>query len=261
MSFVYREVSGTGFYEVSGWDGAHGIFTTRRGGVSSGPFESLNLGGSSGDDQSAVTGNRARLAEAIGLHPGGIKTVSQVHGTNVFVLRDPEAPRPEQGYDAIITDVPGIAAGVLTADCVPVLLYDPNRRAAGAVHAGWKGTVNGIAGKAVRAMGLEFGCRPEDIRACIGPSIGPCCYEVDARVMAPLVDLLGDKWQDYAVSARPLHWNLDLWSVNRQTLVMAGVRPENIDIFSMCSSCNQDKFFSHRGSGGKSGRMMGLVVL
>lgn len=261
--FVYTEVAGIGFYEVSAWRGARGLFTTRKGGESVPPYDSLNLGGGGavgGDDAGAVERNRSRLAGALGLDGRGVRTVSQVHGSEVHVLRDPEAPRPVRGFDAIVTDIPGSAVGVLTADCVPILLFDPVGRAVGAVHAGWAGTVQSIAARAVEAMASEYGTRAQDILAAVGPSIGPCCYEVDERVMGPLGGSFED-WEDLSVPARPGRWRLDLWKTNRRTLERAGVAPDNIAVMALCTACNPDKFYSHRGSGGKTGRMMAVAVL
>lgn len=258
--FVYREVSGIGFYEVTAWRGARGLFTTRKGGMSRPPYDSLNLGAGGGDDPETVAGNRRRLNEALGLGDGGVRTVSQVHGSGVCVLNDPDAPRPVAGYDAVITALPGQAVGVLTADCVPILLYDPVKGAVAAVHAGWAGTIKGIAGHAVEAMAREFGTGPGDVLAAVGPSIGPCCYEVDEKVMGPLRESLRG-WSGLAVDAAPGKWRLDLWMTNRRVLELSGVPPGNISVMGLCTACNQDKFYSHRGSGGKAGRMMAVAVL
>jgi len=168
MPFVFRETGGVGFYEVSGWKDARGVFTTRRGGVSQPPFESLNLGAGSGDSPEVVQKNRELLDHALGLGGRGITTVRQVHGNEVYVYAGPDAARPGHGYDAIITDVRGAAIGVLTADCVPILMHDPVRGAVAAVHAGWAGTLSGIAGRAVAEMSEHYGTDPSDVRACIG---------------------------------------------------------------------------------------------
>ncbi|MBI5695241.1 MAG: peptidoglycan editing factor PgeF [Nitrospirae bacterium] len=258
--FVYRESSGIGYYEVTAWAGARGLFTTRKGGESLPPYDSLNLGAGGGDDAATVERNRARLADALGLGPRGVRTVSQVHGSDVYVLKDIGTPRPVTGFDAIITDIPGAAVGVLTADCVPILLYDPANRAVAAVHAGWAGTIKGIAGHAVEAMAREYGTDPSLLMAVVGPSIGPCCYEVDEKVVGPLREALRD-WPDLVVQTTPEKWRFDLWKTNRMVLELAGVRADNISVMSLCTACNQDKFYSHRGSGGKAGRMLAVAVL
>ena len=260
MPFVYREINGVGFYEVSTWAGARGIFTTRKGGLSQKPFDALNLGSGGGDDPGVVAKNRALLVQALGLG-GEVKTVSQVHGNDVYVLKDPNGAKPLKGYDAIITALKGVAIGVLTADCVPVLLYDPVKQVVGAVHAGWKGTIDGIPARAVEEMASSFGCQPSDICAGIGPSIGPCCYEVDGNVVGPLYRAMSESCEDLISPSRPGRWQFDLWKTNRRTLQLAGLRPENINVFGVCTSCNTDKFFSHRRSSGRTGRMFAVVQL
>lgn len=260
MPIVYREIKGIGFYEVSGWERAAGIFTARFGGLSKPPYDSLNLGSGGGDDPDAVEMNRRRLATALGLKPGTLKSVRQVHGSDVFVLSDPGARMPSIGYDAIVTNVEGAAISVLTADCVPILLHDPARRAIGAVHAGWSGTVNGVSGRAVRAMEREYGSDPGDILAVIGPSIGPCCYEVDEKVVAPIRDNIAGGG-GLIFPSRPGHWQLDLWEANTRLLMSAGIKRANIKVMGLCTSCNTDKFFSHRKSGGATGRMMAVARL
>jgi len=265
MPVVFRESGGVGFYEVSDWPGARGVFTTRRGGVSPSPFNSLNMGAGGGDDPARVEKNRELFLAAARLGSGPINMVRQVHGADVYVVRDRDALKPPglhgTGYDALITDIKGVLIGVLTADCVPILLYDPVKRAAGAVHAGWAGTVKGVAANAVKEMAGNYGSDPGDILACIGPSIGPCCYEVDGKVIGPLREAMKESWQEFAVPARPGHWFLDLWKANQKALLSAGVPLKGIKVFGACTSCNPDKFYSHRRSGGKAGRMLAVTKL
>ena len=261
MPFIFNEAYGAGFYEVSGWEGARGIFTTRRGGVSPYPFNSLNMGSGSGDNPGNVKKNRELIAAALGMPDVEIKTVSQVHGDDIYVLREPDAAKPERGYDAIITELKRVPIGVLTADCVPILIYNPRRAAIAAIHAGWAGTVKGIAGKAVSEMENHFGSMPEDLLASIGPSIGPCCYEIDSKVLEPLTDSMPDFAAELITNSRPGHWLLNLWKANRMILERAGLRPDRINVFGACTACNPEKFYSHRRSGGHAGRMMALTVL
>lgn len=260
MPFIYREKEGVGYYEVSAWERAAGVFTTRLGGLSDAPFDSLNLGNGGGDDSGIVAANRDRLAVALGIAPGVIRTVRQVHGSDVFVLSDEGAPKPALGYDAIVTDINGAAISVLTADCVPILMYDPKNRVVAAVHAGWEGTVKGVTSRAVRAMAQEYGSDPSEILAAVGPSIGPCCYEVDERVVAPFKENITEGGS-ILYPSRPGHWKLDLWEANARLLVSAGVKKDNIDLMGLCTSCNTDRFFSHRKSGGRTGRMMAIARL
>ena len=260
MSFERIQVGGVGFYKVVGWDGAIGLFTTRHGGESAPPFDSMNLGAGSGDDPEVVARNRRILADALGLGARGVRTVSQVHGTEIYVLTDPDAPRPITGHDAIMTDIPGAAVGVLTADCVPIILHDPASRAVSCVHAGWAGTVKGIVGAAINRMSEVYGAEPSGIRAAIGPSIGPCCYEVDDKVIGPLSESHAG-WEGYAKPASPGKWMLDLWAANRAQVVGAGVPPANVSTLGLCSACHQGEFFSHRRSGGRAGRMMAVAMI
>jgi len=260
MSFVFKEVKGLGFYEVSGWEGARGLFTTRQGGVSPAPYNSLNLGAGGGDDLKLVARNRTLVADALGLEAHEIKTVNQVHGDSVYLVGDGDTVKPQRGHDAMITNVRGIALGILTADCVPILMYDPVSGSVASVHAGWAGTVKGVAGTAVKRMGEAFGARPSEIKVAVGPSIGPCCYEVDEKVIGPLRDTVRD-WSDVAEPARKGRWMLDLWETNRRILMDAGVKPGNIAVMGLCTACNHDKFYSHRKSGGKAGRMMAITLL
>ncbi|MGC2425019.1 MAG: polyphenol oxidase family protein, partial [Nitrospirota bacterium] len=150
MPFVFNDEYGAGFYEVSGWEGARGVFTTRRGGVSPHPFDSLNMGAGSGDSPGNVKKNRELLTAALGLPGAEIKLVRQVHGDDIYVLREPGSGIPGEagqkrakGHDALMTDLKRVPIGVLTADCVPILLYDPKKSVVAAVHAGWAGTAKG----------------------------------------------------------------------------------------------------------------------
>jgi YfiH family protein len=160
---------------------AHG-FTTRAGGVSAAPYDTLNLGGKWGDEPAHVTENRRRVAEAIGGRPF---VARQVHGTVIRRVRagDDLDAVARQEADGLCTDAPGLVLGVFVADCVPVLLADARTGACAAVHAGWRGTVAGILPAAVRTLASEFGARPSDLRVALGPAIGPCCFEVGLEVV------------------------------------------------------------------------------
>jgi YfiH family protein len=237
----------------------HGIFT-RRGGVSGAPFESLNVGSTVGDDQRSVRVNRERLAQAMGVRDEDVHTTWQVHGANVRVLREPGRQWPPPKADAIITDRVGLPISMRFADCVPLLFYDPAKKVLGMAHAGWRGTAAGVGPAAVEMMESEFGCRPADILAGIGPSIGPARYEVGDEVAAAIQAAFGDV--DGLLShpngngARP---HLDLWEANRRALQRAGVR--QIEVAEMCTASNVEEFYSHRAEGGRTGRFGALAVL
>jgi YfiH family protein len=238
---------------------SHGIFT-RQGGVSGPPFASLNVGSTVGDEQANVRENRERLARTLGVRDADIQTTWQVHGANVLVLREADSQWPPPKADALVTDRVGLPLGMRFADCVPLLFYDPVKKVLGMAHAGWRGTAAGVGPATVEAMGETFGCRPADIVAGIGPSIGPARYEVGLEVAAAIGAAFGDV--DGLIvypnggSARP---HLDLWEANRRALQMAGVK--QIEVAAMCTASNVDEFYSHRAEAGRTGRFGALAVL
>ena len=165
-------------------------------------------------------------------------------------------------WTALVTDRPDIALVVTAADCVPVYLLDPERRVIGLVHAGWRGTVAGAGAAAVAKMAAAFGSRPEAIRAVVGPSIGPCCYEVDAAVTGPLRAHFGEQANLFLQpGAREAKWMLDLWEANRTDLTRAGVPRDQIQLSRACTACGVGDFFSHRAESGKAGRGAAVLLL
>jgi hypothetical protein len=236
------------------------VFTTRLGGVSQPPWESLNLGYHVGDSPVDVTENRRRLLKALSLDPESLVTTEQVHGTAVAAVA---SPGRHQATDGLVTMSRGLTLAIFCADCVPVFLLDPRTPAAGVVHAGWNGTIAGIAGLAVEAMVRRFGSRPGDLIAAIGPSIGPCCYEVGPEVAAPAEDRFGSGVLREG-GGRP---HLDLWEANRLTLLSAGLDRRHVHVSGLCTSCREDLFHSHRRetvrgrSPARSGRMAALTRL
>ncbi len=164
--------------------------------------------------------------------------------------------------DGLITDSEDVWLALTFADCVPILLHDPVHRAVGIAHAGWRGTVAGVARAAVEAMTRAFGTEPADLVAAIGPSIGPCCYEVGPEVVAAAEASLPSP--DVAISGpsnsnKPGNACLDLWAANRSVLIDAGVQPDKVETAGMCTSCNRDRFYSHRGDGGRTGRFAAII--
>jgi polyphenol oxidase len=227
----------------------HG-FTTRQGGRSEPPFDSLNLGGRVGDDPASVAANWALVERETGL---SFARVSQVHGARAVRL-DAASP-PVEEADAVITRRPGLAACVSVADCVPILLADPGSGAVAAVHAGWRGTVARVAAEAVRALSAEAGSAPERLLAVVGPSIGPCCYEVSPDLAARFAAELGPE----VVRGGPAP-ALDLWAANGAVLRAAGVRPDRIETLCRCTSCERDLLFSHRRDAGRTGRQIAFIA-
>lgn len=225
-------------------------FTTRLGGRSGDPFASLNLSYVSGDDPGTVAANRARALAALGASLDAWTSGKQVHGAHVARVgrgergrgaRSPDDTLP--GTDGLVTDEPGTALAVLTADCVPVLLADPARRTIGVAHAGWRGLVAGVVERTVEELGA-----PDGVRAYVGPSIGPCCYEVGPEVSDAARAALGD---DVARDGR-----LDLWRGTVVALRRAGVRA--ISVSALCTRSEPHRFYSHRA--GDAARQ-GLVAM
>jgi YfiH family protein len=244
-------------------------FSTRQGGVSQPPFATLNLGQSVGDDPTAVNANRRRFFGAFGIDPDRVVRARQVHGDGVLrvdaLLTErrgfPHCLVEERAdYDALITDIPGLALAVSTADCLPILIHDPVHRAVAAVHAGWRGTAKRIASQAVGAMREAYGTNPADCRAAIGPGIRRCCFEVDAAVTEKMAAALPN-WESHVTANRPGHWRLDLAGVNRSLMGVAGLLPDRIEDVGLCTSCRSDLFFSHRAEKGRTGRMMNFILL
>jgi len=228
----------------------HGVFT-RLGGVSPSPYDSLNVGHFIGDDHQAVEANHALICQALGISRGDVATAHQVHGSRVALVRTEDRGRVIAATDALITDTPGVALMLRFADCLPVLLYDPVRRAVGLAHAGWKGTVKGIAAKTALAMMDVYGSRPADIVAGLGPCIGPCCYQVGTEVIEAVKASFND-WQRLLRSQGGGSVHFDLWEANRRQL--AGLGIEEIEVLQFCTACRTDEFFSHRAEGGCTGR-------
>jgi YfiH family protein len=228
---------------------SHG-FTTRDGGISAPPFDTLNLGGLVGDDPGCVEENWRRLERATGL---GFARVRQVHGARVVRAARPGPPLEEA--DVVLSAEPGVAACVSIADCVPVLVADPATGTVAAVHAGWRGTLARAAAEGVAALARAAGAPTERLLAAVGPSIGPCCYEVSADLAARFRAELGP-----AVVADGERPRLDLWGANARVLADAGLRAERIEVLRRCTSCERDLFFSHRRDAGRTGRQMAFIA-
>jgi YfiH family protein len=228
----------------------HG-FSTRSGGVSPAPWDSLNLGGAVGDEPARVAENWSRLEAATGL---GFARVRQVHGARVVTAVARCAPGHEA--DAVVSRTPGVAACIAVADCVPVLLADPASGAVAAVHAGWRGTVAGAAAAAVEALAAQCGSHPAELLAAIGPSIGPCCYEVSPDLAVQFEHAFGAAVVDRSRAAP----RLDLWEANAMALTAAGLRSDRIERLGRCTSCEGRLFFSHRRDGGATGRQVAWIA-
>lgn len=237
-------------------DGLVHAVTTRHGGVSQPPWATLNLGGSVHDDPAAVHENTERVCAALGVPRAALVTAYMVAGNRVAVAGAEHRGQPFRETDALVTATPGVFLTLRYADCVPVLLVDPLRRAVGIAHAGWRGTLALVAQRTAQTMMAEFGCRAEDIRAAVGPSIGPCCYEVGGEVVTQTKAVFAGQ-ADGLLKAGVTRAHLDLWQANRLQLEAVGV--SQVEVAGICTRCHSDDYFSHRGEGGRTGRF-GAVI-
>jgi len=237
-------------------------FTTRLGGVSKAHLHALNLGMHRGDDPRNVEENYRILGNAVGFTTDMLVLTKQIHSD---IVR--KVGREDTGHgvlyedyppcDALITNEAGVALVVFTADCTPILLHDPVTGAVGAVHAGWRGTAAGIAAKTVTAMAEAYGCEPKNIRAVIGPNIGPCCFQTDGDVPEAMEDALGESAKPYIRQADEKFY-VNLKEMNALWLRRAGV--EEIDIAPHCTACQSDLFWSHRVTRGERGAQGAVIV-
>lgn len=235
-----------------------GIFC-RRGGVSPMPWSSLNLGGTVGDIKENVIENRKRIFDQINRPVASIFDVWQVHGKRVICTT---TSRPlntvHQRADAIVTDRGEVTLLMLFADCVPIFLYDPIKKVVGIAHAGWQGTVKKIGQEAVEVMCSQYGCNPADIHAGIGPSIGPDHYEIREDVASRVKTAFGADENCLLHRANGKLY-FDLWAANSLVLQQAGVK--HIQISNVCTACNIEDWYSHRGEAGKTGRFGAILSL
>lgn len=238
---------------------SHG-FTGSRGGVSTGRISGLNLGFRVNDDPNSVLKNYRLVAQDLGFDLNRTVLSKQTHTDNIRIVTEDDAGKgivresDIEDTDGLITDVKNLALVVFSADCVPILLFDPVRGAAAAVHSGWKGTLKEIGAKAVRMMKETYGCRADNILAAIGPSIGPCCFEFgreDARVFP----------DRYIADSQDDKVTIDLWSMNRDILTAAGIPKENIDCADLCTVCRSDEFYSYRTHRENTGRQGAVIVI
>lgn len=236
-------------------------FTTRRGGVSIGVLSSLNISAHRGDSVENVKENFRILSDALGFEMNGLVLSRQTHSDIVRVVtRADHAGLDHSGYpecDALVTDDPGTALVIFTADCTPILFWDPTTGAVGAAHAGWRGTAVQIAAKTVDVMVHTYGCRPEDIRAAIGPNIGPCCFQTDADVPEAMADSFGSGARPFIREDGEKYYT-DLKELNALALRRAGVR--HIEISTDCTMCQHERFWSHRYTRGLRGSQGAVIV-
>jgi len=245
-------------------------FSTRPGGIS--PLNNekvLNLGFTDWDTRENVQENRRCFQTAVGAPDLPLISLKQFHSDVIHL------------FDSSLTNRPGLLLAIQTADCVPILLVDPKKRAVAAIHAGWRGTLARIAAKTIGKMQMHFGTNPRDLLAAIGPSIGPCCYEVGTEVATQFLSQFPDApgyFDEFRTGdePNPIQWLnmmppghqpppkgvlLDLRKANRSQLLAAGLRPQSIHTIDLCTACRPDLLFSYRKQGPQSGRLMSLIAI
>ncbi len=233
-------------------------FTTRRGGISKPPYNSNNLAFHVGDKAEDVINNHQKLAEEMGYDLNKLVHMRQIHSDKI-VLVDPaihDFKHPPE-CDALITNEPGIPLMVMTADCTPVLLFDPVKNVIAVAHAGRAGAVKEIVPKTIQKMCKKFGSIIDDILVTLGPSIGGCCYEVGEKIAGEVADL----GYGFSVVERDGSYFLEVNAIIRQQLHTAGIKPEHIDDLGICNACENETYFSYRADNQKTGRIAGVLML
>ena len=243
-------------------------FSTRLGGVSKGDYATMNFSFTRGDNRDDVLENYARMALALGVEREKMVLTYQTHTVNVRQATEEDAGKGvvrERDYtdvDGLITDIPGITLVTFFADCVPLYFLDPVHRAIGLSHSGWRGTVKGMGQVTAEAMKDAFGSRPEDLIACIGPSICADCYEVGPEVAEEFEHAFAPKYHSSILEKKPNgKYQLDLWKANQIVLEEAGLKSENISVTNICTHCNPDLLFSHRRSAERRGNLCAFLCL
>lgn len=268
MEIIDRVKNGVTYLSADGFETAGGVahgFSTRLGGVSTGIYESMNLGTTRGDEPACVRENYRRFFAAIGADGNTLAMSNQVHGdvvrpvTSADIKQDLYAP---EGYevDGLVTDLPGVALVVFGADCLPVLFYDPVRRVVAAAHAGWRGTSAGIVERAVEKMAF-YGCQPENILAAVGPGISKCCFETHEDVPNAITAALGVQATPFIEPSEGGKFKVDLKGINVMRLTRAGLLPEHIAVSEDCTACLPDKYWSHRVTNGVRGSQVAVIQL
>ena len=256
----FKNLSATGIVK-------HG-FSTRKGGVSTGIFSSMNLNFKRGDDPDAVMENYRRMAAALNMRVEDMVLSDQTHTTNVRVITEEDRgkgilkPQDYSDVDGMITNVPGIVLVTSYADCVPLYFVDPVRKAIGLSHSGWKGTVGHIGQKTVWKMHEVYGSEPKDIAAAIGPSICQSCYEVSDDVAEAFrANFTADEAADILLDKGNGKYQLDLWKANWYVLTDAGILPEHLSVTDLCTACHPDLLWSHRKTNGQRGGLSAFLSL
>ncbi len=241
-------------------------FTTKAGGVSLKPYEGLNLGTNTLDKKEYIEKNYSIISSELGINPRDIIISDQVHDDRILRINKYHQIGKDifntklKGIDGLITNEKNVALITLYADCVPIFFLDTENEVVGLSHAGWRGTVKKIGKKTVEKMVKEFDSDPSKILVGIGPSIGPCCYEIDEKVIRKFEQEY-KYLNDFVVKKSNSKYILNLWAANKISLLEAGLKEENITISNVCTKCNNNLFYSYRGNNGITGRMAAIIQL
>ena len=251
-------------YMVSDKLSAKHMFTTRKGGVSTGVWDSWNFGENRGDELECVRENYRRAGEIFGVSGDDFVVSKQVHGIEVLIPTESDChtigePVPYE-IDGLVTDIKGLPILIYIADCVPVLMEDAEAGVIAAVHCGWKSSVADILGVAVGKM-VSLGAKPENIHAAIGASIGFCCFETDIEVPEKVEQYLSGDTDGLIRDDGNGKYHVDLRGANARRLLQLGLKEENIDVSAECTMCDQEKYWSHRGTQGIRGSMAAAIML
>ena len=227
-------------------------FLTRKGGTSPPPFHSLNLSEDNGDWNEHVSQNKKRIAAAFSFHPARLILLGQIHQDQILLLKEPSGPLPSfMGYDAVITNSPNTFLGILTADCLPIFIVDQKTKVIAAIHAGRQGTALHIVPKVLEKMREVFESAAQDLLISLGPSIGPCCYEIDEKVFQR-------EWQPFSTLKEKSKWMVDIAQINISQMKGQGIKEEQMFGIDLCTSCHNDIFFSYRKEG-RTGRQLSFI--
>lgn len=247
--------NGIGFFQsprFANFEWIRHAFLTRRGGISLPPFDSLNLGDKNGDRRKNVLENRDRIAKTFGFRADRLVLLDQMQKDQILLLREPVVTLPPPlEFDALVTSSPGVTLGILTADCLPILVADRKQKVIAAIHAGRNGTALRITAKVIKKMKEEFGSSSGDLLAALGPSVGICCYEIDDIAFRP-------EWKLFSRSKEGSKWMVDLAQINIAQIKEQGVEEEHISSIPLCTRCCEDLFFSYRREG-RTGRQLSFI--
>lgn len=268
MAFYDKKVNGLTLHISTLLEelGVPHAFTTRYGGVSTGTFASLNLGGNRGDDPERVRENYRRVCEALGVEMSGLVLSSQIHEDTVRKVTLDDAGKGldriiDYNADGLTTNVPGLTLTTFGADCLTIMLYDPVKKVIANVHAGWRGTALGIVDRAVERMEGEYGSQAADLVAAIGPGISKCCFETHGEVPEAMFAALGEDVTEFVVDLGNGKYKVNLKDINALRLKRKGVLATKIDISPDCTMCSHEKYWSHRYTQGERGSQAALISL